>query len=172
MRPGSMRRAPAIGPALPLFSERLLQDRLVERQVGDDLLELPILLAELPELAHLRGPQIAEALLPALVGLLADPVLPAQLDHWHAAVPLPEDVHHLLRRELARPHRPRPPSAWGPCGGSLREALWLRNGGQAQMDTCASSALPWRGVRLGYDARARLKIIPAVVWPSMVAATI
>jgi len=47
MRPGSTRRAPAIGPALPLFSERLLQDRLVERQVGDDLLQLAILLAEL-----------------------------------------------------------------------------------------------------------------------------
>jgi hypothetical protein len=38
--------------------------------------------------------------------LLADAVLSAELDHRHAAVALPEDVHHLLRRELARPHRP------------------------------------------------------------------
>src|SRR5262249_55730812 len=114
MRLGSTRRAPAIGPALPLFSERLLQDRLVECQVGDDLLQLAILLAELAQLADLGGAEIAEPLLPPVVGLLADPVLAAQLNHRHAAVPLPEDVHHLLRRELARPHRARPPSGWGP----------------------------------------------------------
>src|SRR5262245_9702534 len=109
-----MRRSPAIGPALPLFSERLFEDRLVERKVGNDLLELPILLAQLAQLADLRRAQVAKPLLPPVVGLLADPVLPAELDHRHAAVPLPEDVHHLLRRELARPHRPRPPSGWGP----------------------------------------------------------
>jgi len=64
MRPGSTRRAPAIGPALPLFSERLFEDGLVERQVGDDLLELAILLAELAQLADLGGAEIAEPLLP------------------------------------------------------------------------------------------------------------
>src|SRR4029453_16492715 len=114
MPPDSTRRSPAIGPALPLFSERLFEDGLVERQAPHYLLELPILLAELAELADLGCAQVAEPLPPPIVRLLADPVLPAELDHRHAAVPLPEDVHYLLRRELARPHRPRPPSGWGP----------------------------------------------------------
>jgi hypothetical protein len=53
-----------VGGGPYIFSQRLLQDGLVERQVGNDLLELPILLAELAQLADLRRAEVAEPLLP------------------------------------------------------------------------------------------------------------
>src|SRR6185436_15801123 len=102
-------------------SERLFQDLLVQHEVRRHLLELPILLAELSELTDLRRAEIAKAFPPSVVRLLADAALPAELDHRHAAVAHPQDVHHLLGRELARPHRPISFRGWGPGGKPLYE---------------------------------------------------
>src|SRR5262249_16180961 len=103
---------------------------LVQRQVGDDLLELAILLAQLAQLADLGRAEIAEPLLPSVERLLADPVLPAELDHEHTGVALAQDVDHLLGRELARSHRPVSSLVEGPRRGSLRETGRLRKVGQ------------------------------------------
>src|SRR5262249_29342009 len=121
---------PATGSASELFCQRLPENRLVERQVGDELLELAILLAQLAELLQLARADVAELLLPAIVGLLADPVLAAHLHHRHTALPLPADRHHLLRRELARPHRPISSLGWGPRTVSLRDRWRVRKRGQ------------------------------------------
>ena len=75
--PAPTPRVPALGPALPLFSERLLQDRLVERQIGNDLLQLAVLFAQLAQLPRFGRAEIAETLLPPVERLLADPVLAA-----------------------------------------------------------------------------------------------
>ncbi len=53
-------------------------------------------LRELSELTDLCRAEIAEAFPPPVIRLLADAVLPAQLDHRYTAVACPQDVHHLL----------------------------------------------------------------------------
>ena len=62
-RPAVPRRPPpAVAPTSELFSEGLPEDRLVERQIGDQRLQLPILLAELaqlPDLGPSPGPRTA-----------------------------------------------------------------------------------------------------------------
>src|SRR5262249_56351831 len=121
---------PATGSASELFCQRLPENRLVERQVGDELLELAILLPQLAELLQLARADVAELLLPPVIGLLADPVLAAHLDHGHAALPLPADRHYLLGRELACPHRPISSCGWGPRTASLRARWLLREAGQ------------------------------------------
>src|SRR5262249_7467129 len=126
--PVPTRPGPAVGPASDLFCDHLPQDLLVERQIGDELLQFSILLAELTQLAHLGRAQVPELLLPAVVRLLADLVLPTKLRNRHAALPLPEDVHHLLRRELARPHRP----VSFPGFGDRTEALYASRRGSGK----------------------------------------
>src|SRR5262245_66187448 len=64
-----------VGGGPYIFSELLFEDGLVERQVGHDLLEFPILFAELAELADIGRAEVAEPLPPPIVGLLADPGL-------------------------------------------------------------------------------------------------
>src|SRR5262245_8837697 len=91
------------------FCDHLPQYLLVQGEVRDQLLQLPILFAELAELAYFGRAEVPKLLLPAVIRLLADLVLPAELGDGHAALPLPEDVYHLLRRELARPHPRRAP---------------------------------------------------------------
>src|SRR6185437_9262786 len=99
--------APNLSDALgsPVFSERLLQDCLVEAQVGDQLLQLPVLFAQLPKLTDLGRAHAAELLLPPIKGLLGDLELPTDLNDRSPALSLPERHCYLLRREFARPHR-------------------------------------------------------------------
>src|SRR5262249_9086446 len=137
--PAPTRPGPAVGPASDLFCDHLPQNLLVERQVGHQLLELAILLAQLAQLADLGRAQVPELLLPAVVGLLADLLLTAELGDRHAALPLPEDVHHLLRRELARPHRP----VSFPGFGDRTEALYAsRRGSGKWVKTTAAPCSP------------------------------
>ena len=87
-RPGAPRphtppapSAPTSAAALgsPFFSQGVLQDGLVEAEVGDELLELPVLLAELAQLAHLRGAEFPEFLFPPVERQLRHLELPADL---------------------------------------------------------------------------------------------
>lgn len=50
-------------PASDFFSNDLAQDVLVERQIGDQVLELRVLIAQLAQLANLARPQIRVLLL-------------------------------------------------------------------------------------------------------------
>src|SRR5262249_4185037 len=102
-----------------LFCDHLPQYLLVQGEVRNQLLQLPILFAELAELAYFSRAEVPKLLLPAVIRLLADLVLPAELGDGHAAVPLPEDVYHLLRRELARPHPRRAPVLVGDSEAAL-----------------------------------------------------
>jgi hypothetical protein len=60
------RSTPDVSPALPFVSERLLKNRLVESQVRHHLLQLPILVAKLPEFSQLADAHLAVLALPAV----------------------------------------------------------------------------------------------------------
>jgi hypothetical protein len=61
------------------FSDDLLEDGPVERQVGHDLFQLAVFVAERPQLAQFLQAQAGELFLPAVEGLLAHP------EPWYAA---------------------------------------------------------------------------------------
>src|SRR5262245_9565387 len=69
----------AAGPASPFFSQRILEDDLVNGEVRHNRFQPPILLAELPELADLGDPETTKSLLPPVERRLADPQLAANL---------------------------------------------------------------------------------------------
>src|SRR5215471_13975817 len=112
---------PAIPPASESFSHGLPQDLLIQGQVGDELLELPVLLAELPELPDLGDPQAPKPLLPAVEGRFTDAELPADLLDGSPRLRLPEGHGDLLRGIPTRLHGP-PPSRAGPDCHSKRES--------------------------------------------------
>jgi len=62
--------------ASQLFSHDLLQEVPIERQVGHDLLQLGIFVAQRSELTQLLQAEIRELFLPAVERLLADPEAP------------------------------------------------------------------------------------------------
>jgi hypothetical protein len=75
---------------------------LVQRQVGDELLELVVFLAELPELPHLGDAEAPESLLPAVEGRLTHPELPADLldrgpgPGWRRAIAICSGLYRLV----------------------------------------------------------------------------
>jgi hypothetical protein len=90
---------------LRLFSQRLAQHVLVQREVSDQLLQAPILVLHLPQPAQLADAEVGILLLPIEKGRLADAGLPADIRHRHAALRLPQRVRYLLlgkRRPLHR----------------------------------------------------------------------
>jgi hypothetical protein len=64
----------------------------IEREVGDDLLQLGILVPQQPELAQLLQPEAAELLLPPIERLLADAEPATDLGDLLAAFDLMEGV--------------------------------------------------------------------------------
>jgi hypothetical protein len=95
----------------PLSADDVLQHRLVEREVGDDLLQPPVLLLELPQPPDLGHAHVAEPLLPAIERLLTDAELAAELDHGRAGLRLPQREADLLLRVTLPGHRlPSPAS--------------------------------------------------------------
>src|SRR5690606_32675680 len=103
--PGSTGRAPVAWLALPVFSDGLLQDVLVEREVGDEALEPRVLLFELPQPAQLTHAQVRELPLPDAERRLADAQLPADIAHRCPALRLADGVGDLLFRILRPLHR-------------------------------------------------------------------
>ena len=65
--------------ASELFSYNLLEDVAIQREIGDDLFQLPILVAQRAELAQLLDAQTGKLFLPAVERLLADRVTPAEI---------------------------------------------------------------------------------------------
>src|SRR5262249_19254433 len=122
-------RAPGGRRALPFFSKRLMQDRLIQAQVRHQALELAILLPQLAQLAELADAQRPEALLPAVEGLLTDAHLAADLADRRARLGPAQGQGDLLVGELARLHVRGPPRPGGRAFGDRSLAQNARRGG-------------------------------------------
>src|SRR4029079_19683751 len=88
-----------------LFSDDLLQDLLVERQIGHDRLQSRVLVLE-----HLEAPQLGYAevcvlLLPRVVRGLRHADLPAHVDDRRSRFAQPQRVRNLLLAEPRLLHR-------------------------------------------------------------------
>lgn len=101
--PGRTRTPAAIGEALTraggwalgLFCEHLLQNHFIEREVPDQLLELAVLLLQLPEPPDLRDGHLPESLPPVLVGGFADPEAARHLGNRRAGLDVPQGRRNL-----------------------------------------------------------------------------
>jgi hypothetical protein len=71
----------------------------IQGQVGDQLLELPIFLLELPEPTEFSDTHPGKFPLPAIKRLLADPEFAADLKHRRASFCLAQRVRDLLFRK-------------------------------------------------------------------------
>jgi hypothetical protein len=91
--------------ASQLFSHDLLQDVSVERQVGDNLLQLPILVSQRPELPQLLDAETRELLLPAVERLLADPEAATDLGNFHVDFDFVEGVRDYTSLAAPPDHR-------------------------------------------------------------------
>src|SRR6218665_270864 len=87
-----------------LFLNNVLQHRLVQAQVGHDLLELAILLFKLAQASKVRRPHAGVLLTPLVERGIADAHLAADLLDADAQLRLLQRVGHLLLGELALPH--------------------------------------------------------------------
>jgi len=88
----------------PTFFSDVLQDRLVQAELRDQLLEPRVLLLQLLELAHLVGLHPRVLLLPAIERLLRNADLPNQVGHRHPKLGLFEHGDDLLDRKLLAFH--------------------------------------------------------------------
>jgi hypothetical protein len=93
-----------------LFSQRLGEHVLVEREIGDEPLQPRILVFELAHAPDFVHAQMPEPLLPNVERRLADPGLAADIADRRPCLRLPERVRDLLLRKL-RPLHPVPPLA-------------------------------------------------------------
>jgi len=95
---GGLRPAPthAGAEALELFSDDLLQHVAIERQIRHELLQLAVLLAQLPQLSQFTQTYPAVLSLPGVKCLLANPELPADLRRFFSTFRLPQRLQNLL----------------------------------------------------------------------------
>jgi hypothetical protein len=93
-------RYPYVWALLDLFFNDFLQNVPIERQIGYQALEARVLIAQLPQLAHLQNPHVRVPFLPDVVRRLADPHLPAHIRDRLAGVPLLQGEQDLLLGEL------------------------------------------------------------------------
>lgn len=106
------RRARVSEQASDFSANDVLQHLAVEREVGDELAQLDVLVLELLQPPHLRRRQPLVLLLPIEVGRLADPGLPADLRHGCSLLALLQDERLLGVAELRSLHRPCSFPAW------------------------------------------------------------
>src|SRR6266481_4830876 len=109
--------------ASSFFSERLVEDRLVQAQVRHQPFQLAILLSELAQFPELAHPQGTEALSPAIKALLANAQLATDLPDRGAVFRL-QRHRDLLVGELTRLHPPVlpcPPASRGWWDRSLAQ---------------------------------------------------
>ena len=82
--------------ASELFSDDLLENVAVEREIRNDLLQLPILVAQRSQLAELLDAQSRKLFLPAIKRLLADPEPASDFGDLLATVDLMQSVDDLF----------------------------------------------------------------------------
>ena len=90
--------------ASPFFCSDILQDRIVEHRLRQQLLQLGVLVLKSPELAGVGHLQPAILGLPLLKGGAADPVPAADIGRRHARLLLLQQRNDLLFREPKTPH--------------------------------------------------------------------
>jgi len=89
-----------LAPFILLFCEHLLQDHLIQRQIGHELLESAVLFLQLSQPPNLVDGHLAVPLPPHVVGCLADPELARDLQDRGPCVNLSQGRRDLLLREL------------------------------------------------------------------------
>jgi hypothetical protein len=94
-RDASRRPAYASEQASELSADSVLQHLFVQGQIGDDPLQLAVLVLELLQPPHLSWQQTIVLLLPIEVGRLADASLAADIHHRHAVGALLQDKRLL-----------------------------------------------------------------------------
>src|SRR6516164_196958 len=104
----TIRPAPDGARASGVFSQRLRQHVLVEREIGDQMLQSGVFVLELPQAAELAHAQMRVLLLPDVERGLADPQLPAHVADRAATLGLAQRVGDLLLGEFRALHRSRP----------------------------------------------------------------
>jgi hypothetical protein len=103
--PRSAGRARAGAQASVFFWQHVLEDLLVERQLGDELIEPRVLPLEILQPRELGLRQRPVLLAPAIERGLGYTVLPAELRHRHPGLRLLDGIPDLLLREPTRAHR-------------------------------------------------------------------
>lgn len=83
-----------------LSADYILKHLPVQSQIGNNLLQSPVLVLECLQAAHLIGQQAAIPLLPVELRRLTDPGLPADLGDRRAFLALLQDEGLLSLREL------------------------------------------------------------------------
>ena len=110
--PAGGRRPRGERRALPLSLQDILQHGAVQCQIGDQPLELAVLVFQLLEPSDFRPPHADELLLPAVERRLRDAHLPADLVHRGAILRLPQGEGDLFIREAFTRHGIHPPSGF------------------------------------------------------------
>lgn len=100
--------------AVRTFCDHLLQHRLVQAQVGHQLLELAILFFQLTQPLELRWPKTAVLLLPVIKSSFGNPHLPADLGHRCPELGLLQRIRNLLFGKTRLLHGMTPHPARGP----------------------------------------------------------
>src|ERR1035438_5583029 len=104
----------AAPPGSPLFCDYRLQRPDVHRLLGHNVLQLPVLLLQLPQPSRLAQFQAAEPALPSVKTRLRNPVPTAQFSGFHPALRLLQDGDNLIFAESTLSHD----SSSGPGGPS------------------------------------------------------
>src|SRR5271156_4730785 len=92
----------AVSPrAVAVFCQHILQRPNIQRLVGHDRLQPPVLLFQLPQPAHLGDLQPAVPVPPGVKGRVRDPVPPAQPADLRSRLGFLKDTDNLL---LAKPY--------------------------------------------------------------------
>src|SRR5690606_27527409 len=92
---------------LRLFSQDLLEDVLVQGEVGHLQLQLGVLFAKGAQLLELAHPHAAVLGLPLIEGRLAHAMFPAKVGHLAALLMLAQHRHDLRFRPFALSHCPK-----------------------------------------------------------------
>ena len=92
------------GEGFTTFFQNIGQHGLVQRQLGNDLFQLGVLILKLFQLTHLVCLQTGIYLLPAIEGLLGDPDLAAYVAYGHPSGDLLQQRRNLLDRKALLLH--------------------------------------------------------------------
>jgi len=100
----STARSASSVPASEFFLEHILQHRLIEREIRHDTLELRVLLPQLTQFSRLRGLHVPVQLLPPVIALLRNPVLPTELRDRSPQVSRLQDPRYVFDRKTLLLH--------------------------------------------------------------------
>src|SRR5207253_5313064 len=125
-----------------LFCQHRPQRLHVQRLLGHHLFQPPVLIFQLPQPSRFPDVQPAVLRLPAVVGLIADPVLPADFSHRQPRFHFHQNPNDLLLAESTFPHRSSSLGFYTPENSHFR---WFSFGGARQSGFAVLwSCIGWR----------------------------